>query len=154
MLPVVAVMGASKVIKGVFGNQHPEDPDRFNKNALAFRLAQGGNREAYKFLMGMSGKYGSIEIAPIPGLTDGGAASGWATDATRSDAYSKVKALQPLFDAQLNFTGHQSPDEIVAQRELNQVTPAVAGGWGFGLIVVALLLGALAMGGKRAPAAA
>src|SRR5437868_11432979 len=112
MLPVAAAMGASKVIKSVFRDQHPEDPDRLNKNATAYRLAQGGNREAYKFLMGMSGKYGSIDIAPIPGLTDGGPASGWATQSTRDDAYTKVKALQPLFDAQLNFVGHQSPDEI------------------------------------------
>lgn len=154
MLPVAAAMGASKVIKGVFGDQHPEDGTRLAANAAAYRAAQAGNREAYKFLMGMSGKYGTIDVAPIPGVTDGGAASGWATDSTRSDAYTKVKALQPLFDAQLNFIGHQSPDEIVAQRELAQVPAAVAGGWGLGLIVVALLLGALAMGGKRAPAAA
>lgn len=157
MLAFAAVTGASKVAGGLgsfFGSYDKEtDQHRQETNADFERLARGGNMNAYRALLGRSGRAGTIIINEPFGNHPAGSYDGWASEPAKNDAYNRYKALQPIMEPELNFVGHESPDELAASRADAQQRASMAGGWGLGLVLVALVLGALVMG-RKAPAGA
>lgn len=95
-----AVKGVKSAVKYFDSYDHAKDELRQQTNARAYALAAAtpGNVEAFKFLKGMSGKYGSIPQGPVPNVTDGGFSSGWASPPAREDALRKYRALAPRYE--------------------------------------------------------
>lgn len=99
--PVAALSvasGAKKAVTSIFG--HPKDAGRHASNAEAYRLAQAGDGNAFLFLKGRSGRYGTVNVGPIPSLNfPGGPVAGWATSKEKNDANNKYNALKSKFEA-------------------------------------------------------
>ena len=101
-----ALIGAGVgLISSLFGNAHPKDKIRFQRNVWLYNDAQAGHKGDLYQLGVMSSKLIAPEDYDFGPLPDGwtghmpkGAKGGWATGSTQDDAYKKYQAAKYLLE--------------------------------------------------------
>jgi hypothetical protein len=147
-VPVIGKIGSAL---GSYDKEKDEDRRRGNAEVDAIARSTK-NKNAYLWMLARSGRAGTVIVpGDVGGGRGAGSYEGWASEPARDDAWKRYQALKPIFEPQTQFSGNESPDEKVAEREQAQAI-AQAGSWVGVIVVVGLLVGALLLGGRKAAA--
>lgn len=135
------VKSVVKSVTGVFAKYDKDkDANRRATNARAYDLARATHEVmATRFLQGRSGKYGTLQVGPLTGITAGGLIGGWASPPAREDAEQKYDALKA--------DGYDQP--TVAQRAAQTVSAVQPQQLGLGLLAGLVVLGMVMSGGPH-----
>lgn len=107
--PVAAASAAVSVVKGLFGDAHPKDRERLQRNQWLAEMAANGDVTAF-YHLGLMSRHEAAPVAytfgPLPdgwtgsvpqGKKWNGREWGWPTKRAADDAWKKYQALAPYY---------------------------------------------------------